>query len=98
MTDERSITAVKTAIAFGRGEATREELAYAAAAAASATSAVAAASSAAAAAAAAAAYAAYAAAAEEEDATTVDEAIASKKANQLRTAEICRQVLPMPQF
>jgi hypothetical protein len=62
MTDERSRKAVEVAIAYGRGEATDEELQDAAADA---------------------AYAAYAAA----------HAADAKKENQLKTANICREIL-----
>lgn len=97
MKDERSLKAVDVAIAFGKGEATIEELdnaridAYAA----TATDAYAYANAANAANAAAsdaasdtAAYAAYAAAA-----YAADNAAAVRKENQLLTANICREVL-----
>jgi hypothetical protein len=85
MTDERSLKAVDTAIAFGKGKATKEELDKAAVAAAAADAAYDAAAAVAAAAAASAAYAyaaydAYAAA-------------AAGKANQLQTADICRKYI-----
>ena len=90
MKDERSIKAVDTAIAFGEGKATRDELyattddaAYAAAYAADAAYA---AYAAAAATADAAAYAAYAYA----DANSAN--AAARKQNQLQTADICREV------
>jgi hypothetical protein len=89
MKDPRSIKAVDTAIAFGEGKATREELNAASAAAASASYydyasyfdyAAAAASAAAASAAAAASYSDYVAA----------DAKSAKKENQKLTADICR--------
>ena len=95
MTDERSLKAIDTAIAFGEGKATREELdaaadaaytaavAYAASASAAADTAYAAADTAYAAAAVAYAYA-YAYASADADA---------RKANQLQTANICRNYL-----
>ena len=93
MDDERSIKAVDTAIAFGEGKATREELNAAAAAAyyAAGTPAAAAAAAAyyAAAAAAAAYYAAYAAYA------AVDADADARTKNQMETADICRKYLPI---
>jgi hypothetical protein len=89
MKDERSIKAVDAAILFGQGKATKEELnaaadaAYAAYAAAAADAAYAAY--------AAAAAAAYAAAADADAADAA--AAAAEKENQLKTADICRQVL-----
>ncbi len=86
MKDERSKKAVDTAIAFGEGNATMEDLNAAAAAAYDA---------AAAALAAYAAYAAYdAAAAAAADAA----AYAANQANQKQTADIARKYLPMPVF
>ena len=82
MKDERSINAVKVAIAFGEGNASREYLnnaayAYAAAADAADTAAY---------------YAAYAAA----DADAAYAAAAdAKKQNQMETADICRKYLPI---
>jgi hypothetical protein len=66
MRDERSINAVKVAIAFGNGLTTRGELdaTYAA-------------------------NVAYAAAAD----VTTDSYVTAKKANQLKTANICREIL-----
>jgi len=103
MKDQRSKDAVKAAIAFGNGEISREEL-NACAAAAYAADAYAAAAyaadayAAAAAAAAAAAYAAdaYAAAAAAAAADAAADAYAdadARKENQLKTANICREVL-----
>ena len=86
MKDERSIKAVDTAIAFGEGKATREELDKAADAA-DATAWVAAYVGAAWAAADVAADAAWAAA--WADATDV----AAKKENQMKTADICRKYI-----
>jgi hypothetical protein len=98
MEDDRSIKAVDTAIAFGEGRATREELSavYAAARAAyaaydAAYAAYAAYDAAYAAYAAAAAYAvAYAAAAAADAAAVYD---AARDANRLQTADICRQYI-----
>ncbi len=106
MKDERSIKAVDVAIAFGRGESTREELdaayaaAYAAAAAAAAAAAYAAAAAAVAAAVAAADDAAYAAAydaAADADAVAYAAAdaaadAAARQQSQQQTADICREV------
>ena len=99
MKDPRSIKALETAQAYGRGEATDDELAAAAdaadaAAAASADAAYAAAEAAAAAtddaaaasAASAAAYAAY-------DAAADADAYAARKQSQIRTAEIVRSII-----
>jgi prophage DNA circulation protein len=86
MTDERSLKAVDTAIAFGEGKATKEELYKAAAYAYTYAAAAAAADAAAAAAAYADSYAAaaaYAAAAY----------AAARKANKLQTADICRKYI-----
>ena len=91
MKDERSTRAVDVAIAFGEGNATREELDAASAAAAYAADAYAAASAAAAYAAASAAdAAAYAAAA-----YAASDAVAARKQNQKLTADICRKYLPL---
>jgi len=87
--DDRSIKAVDTAIAFGEGTATREELDAADAAAYAAADAAAAAYAAAAAAAYAAAYA-YAAAAA--DAAAYADAAAAIE-NRLQTADICRKYI-----
>jgi hypothetical protein len=102
MTDERSLKAVDTAIAFGEGKATRKELYKAAAAAYTVASAAAATYDAAA------AYAAVAAAAATYDAAAADAsadatydaasadaaaADAARKANQLQTADICRKYI-----
>ena len=107
MKDERSSKAIDVALAFSRGEMTREELDAAAAAAAyaayaayaAAYAAYAAANATYAAAAAAAAYAAYAAAdaayAAADAAYAADAADAAKKANQKLTADICRRTLPL---
>jgi hypothetical protein len=104
MTDERSLKTVDTAIAFGEGKATKEEL-YKAAAATYTYAAAAYAADAADAAAAAAAYAAaadvdaaYAADASADatyDAASADAAAAdaARKANQLQTADICRKYI-----
>jgi regulator of protease activity HflC (stomatin/prohibitin superfamily) len=91
MTDERSLKAVDTAIAFGESKATRKELCKAAASAYAAVAAAAAyaASAYAAAAAADATYDAAAAAASA-DAAAAD---AARKANQLQTADICRKYI-----
>jgi hypothetical protein len=83
MKDERSINAVKVAIAFGEGNASREDLNAAYTAAAAAAAADAAYYAATNAAYAAATNAAYAAAA------------AAKKQNQMETADICRKYLPI---
>jgi len=101
MKDERSVKAVDTAIAFGEGKATTEELNVAASAstAASAASAYAAsayAASAAADAAYAAAYAAYAAAfAASASAASASASAAARKENLQLTADICRKYLPI---
>jgi len=106
MKNERSIKAVDTAIAFGEGKITRAELNAAASAASAsyaatyAASAAAYAASAAYATAYAASAAAYAdaAAAYAADANYASAAYASKKAkeeNQMLTANICRQYLPV---
>jgi hypothetical protein len=107
MKDKRSIDAVNAAIKFGMGEITREELnaaAYAAAAdadaaayAAAAAADAAVAADAAAVAAVAAAAAAYAAAADA-DAAPHAAAAYARKANQLLTANICRQYLPIEKW
>ena len=94
MKDERSLKAVDAAIAFGKGEISRDELNAAAAAAASAASAASAAASAAAASASCsaandAACAACAACA------ASSAAYAAKKENQQKTADIVREVLPI---
>jgi hypothetical protein len=94
MKDKISIKAVDTAIAFGEGKATRDELdvaaAYVAAYAAAAYAAYAAA---------AADAAAYAAAAEAADAAAYAAAYAAaaeaKKENQQLTSDICRKYLPI---
>jgi hypothetical protein len=100
MTDERSINAIDTAIAFGEGRATREELNAADATAdAAAAAAYAAAAYATYAAAAAAAYATYAdadatyAATFAADAAAALQAADARKANQLQTANICRKYI-----
>jgi len=93
MKDNRSLRAVDTAIAFGEGRATKEELKVDAAAAAAAAY-----DAAYAAAYAAAAVAAYAAAAFAADAAYADAAAAyaaAKKQNQKLTADICRKYLPL---
>jgi hypothetical protein len=104
MTNESSLKAVDTAIAFGEGKATREELdkaalvlvafnsAAAAADAAVAYAAVAAAAYTPAAAAADAAAAAYTPAADAA-AYAAAAAAAARKANQLQTADICRKYI-----
>ena len=94
MTDERSIAAVDAAIAFGEGKISRKELddfAYAANDAAGVASDDAA--IAAAVAAGAAADAAVAGAAADAAGAAVD--AAAKKANQQKTADICKKYLPM---
>jgi hypothetical protein len=100
MTDERSINAIDTAIAFGEGRATREELNAANAAAdAAADAAYAASASSSAADAADAAYAASAsssaadAAADAADAADASASYAARKENQLQTADICRMYI-----
>jgi hypothetical protein len=103
MTDERSLKAVDTAIAFGEGKATKEELDKAAVAAADAVAYAASADAYDASAYAAAAYAAVAAAAATYDAAAADAAdaaaaayaaaAAARKANQLQTADICRKYI-----
>lgn len=84
MKDERSINAVKVAIAFGEGKATRKELdsAYAAACAASYTASTAF------------AIAAYAAAAYAADAAAYAAYAAARTKNQQEIADICRKYLP----
>jgi len=79
MKDERSVNAVDTAISFGEGKATREELdaAYAAAYAAACSS-----------------YAAAAVAAYAADAAAYAYAAAKEK-NKQETADICRKYLPI---
>jgi hypothetical protein len=100
MTDERSLKAVDTAIAFGEGKATRQELdkaaitAYAGADAAYAGADAWVAAWAAGWAAAAAADAAYAADAAAYAAAVVDAADAREQ-NQRQTADICRKYLPI---
>ena len=100
MQDERSRNAIKVAIDFGNGAASREELAasasaaYAAAAYAAANAYAANANAASyAASAAASAAAAYAAAAYAASYAANACADAAKKANQLQTANICREIL-----
>ena len=98
MKDPRSIKALETAQAYGRGEATDDELAAAADAAAAAAAAYAAYAAAAYAAAAAAyadaAYAAYAASAAAYAAAAADaDAYAARKQSQIRTAEIVRSII-----
>jgi hypothetical protein len=111
MKNERSIKAVDTAIAFGEGKITRAELNAAASAASASYASASYAAAYAAAYAASAAYAAYAAyatayaaayadaaAAYAADANYASAAYASKKAkeeNQMLTANICRQYLPV---
>ena len=84
MKDPRSIKALETAQAYGRGEATDDELAAAAAAAYDA---------AAAAASTAAAVAAAAAAAAADDDASAAAASAARKQSQIRTAEIVRSII-----
>ena len=113
MKDKRSKTAIKVALAFGKGKAGRVELDKAADAASAAYAADAAAYAAYAAAyaayaASAAAYAAYAAdadatayasaAASAADAADADVADVAKKENQLKTANICRRILTKEVF
>ena len=98
MKDPRSIKALETAQAYGRGEATDDELAAAADAAAAAAAAYAAYAAAAYAVAAAAyadaAYAAYAASAAAYAAAAADaDAYAARKQSQIRTAEIVRSII-----
>ena len=97
MKDERSITGVDVAIAFGEGKATREELSAAAADANAAADAAYAATYAATYAADAATYAAtYAADAAAGAAAAATYADANaKKENQQLTADICRKYLPI---
>ncbi len=94
MHDKRSRNAVKVAIDFGNGVASREEL-YAAAVVADAVAANAANAAYAAAAYAAVDYAADAVANAAADAAAYDaaDADAARKENQLKTANICREVL-----
>jgi hypothetical protein len=95
MNDRRSLKAIDTAIAFGEGRATREELDLAAAAAYAAAAAAADAAVAAAVAADVAADAYYAAAAAAYYAAYADVAAdtAARDANRLQTADICRQYI-----
>jgi hypothetical protein len=106
MKDARSIKAVDISIGFGEGKNTREELsaagadayaAYAAAAGASAAAYAAAYAAAGASAAGADAYAAYAAAyaAGAGASAAISNRVNTMKANQLLTANICRQYLPL---
>ena len=101
MQDERSIIAVDTAIAFGEGRATREELSAAADAAdiayhdAGSAADVAYHAADAANAAAASAYYAASAAAASAAAASATTYYAARKANQLETANICRKYLPI---
>jgi hypothetical protein len=102
MTDKRSLNAVDVALAFGKGLATRRELAVAFAAAAEAASASASVSAFASALAASASASAYAYAADHAEAAyayayayAADHAEAAKKQNQKQTADICRKFLPI---
>jgi len=101
MKDPRSVAAVDAAIAFGRGEITKQELkeAYAAAAAASSSSSAAYAASAAYSAAAA-ADAAYAASSSSSAAYAVAyaAAAAARTKNRQQTADICREILTAAVF
>jgi MoxR-like ATPase len=108
MEDKRSRESVYVAVRFGRGKATKEELASASASAAAAYAAAAAAyaasASAAAASASADAAAAYAAAAADADAAAADasadaaSAASARKNNRMATAEICRKILTQVVF
>ena len=96
MKDQRSIDAIKAAIAYGNGEIDDTQLKDAADAAYTATAAYAADAAAAAAYAAAyaaAAYAAYAAAACTAAAAAAADAAAARKENRQKTADICREIL-----
>ena len=88
MTDERSLKAVDTAIAFGEGKATRKELNEAASAASAASAAYAYAY-----ASASAAYAAYAAASYVAAYDAAAASYAAASANRLQTADICRKYI-----
>ena len=87
MKDPRSIKALETAQAYGRGEATDDELAAAAAAAYDAAAAAASTASTAA------AVAAAAAAAAADDDAAAAAASAARKQSQIRTAEIVRSII-----